>query len=204
MSSKPRHNPNASSEIDHYIYALPAWSKKICEKLRSIVLRSDPAIIEDWKWGPNYYLDGMVCGFAAHQKFVNFVFFQGALLKDKKKVLVRNEGTLHNRHLKFTDAKEINEDLLLEYLFEAIDNNKKGKKLLITKDKTVDVPADVKKNFLLFGVQKKFDALNYSRRKEIILYINDAKKAETRQRRIDKAIEVLKKKPTKYGDTNYE
>jgi len=201
---KAKHNPNAAAEIDNYIYSLPPWSKKICEKLRSIALKCDPAIIEDWKWGPNYFLDGMVCGFAGHKKFVNFVFFQGALLRDKKKVLIKNEGTLHNRHITFTDVKEINEDLLLEYLFEAIDNNKKGEKLLITKDKTVAIPADIKKTLSQFGVLKNFENLTYSRRKEIILYINEAKKTETRQRRIDKAIEVLKKKPTKYKNTNYE
>lgn len=193
MSSAAKHNVNASSEIDNYIDSLPTWSKNICQKLRSIALRSDPAIIEDWKWGPNYYLNGMVCGFAAHKKFVNFVFFQGSLLKDKKKLLIRNPNTLHNAHFKFTDAKEINEDLLLEYIFEAIDNNKKGKKLVAAKDKTVAVPAPIKKTFSQYGVLKNFENLNYARRKEIILYIKDAKKEETRQRRTNRAIEVLKK-----------
>jgi uncharacterized protein YdeI (YjbR/CyaY-like superfamily) len=188
-----KHHPNASTEIDQYISSLPAWSKKICEKLRKIALASDAEIIEDWKWGPNYYLNGMVCGFAAHKKFVNFVFFQGALLKDKKKLLIRNPNTLHNTHFKFTDIKEINEELLLEYIFEAIDNNKKGKKLAVAPDKTVKVPAPIKNVFMQRGVWKNFEGLNYARRKEMILYINDAKREETRLRRIDRAVELLKK-----------
>ena len=191
---KQKHNPNASGEIDNYIATLPAWSKKICEKLRSIALKSDEAIIEDWKWGPNYYCNGMVFGFAAHQKFVNFVFFKGVLLKDKKKILVQNSVALNTRHIKFSDVTEINEDLLLEYIFEAIDNNKKGKKLLINKDKTVVITADVKKAFSQSGVLISFGNMNYSRRKDFMFYINAAKKPETRIRRIDKVIAVLKKK----------
>lgn len=188
-----KHNVNATVEIDKYIDALPPWSKQICEKLRRIILSSDPALIEDWKWGPNYYLSGMVCGFAAHKHFVNFVFFQGALLKDNKKLLIRNPNALHNAHFKFTDAKDIDEEILLEYIFEAIDNNAKGKKLIAAKDKTVIIPPVIKKAFSKCGVLKNFDGLNYARRKEIILYINDAKKEETRLRRIDRAVEVLKK-----------
>jgi uncharacterized protein YdeI (YjbR/CyaY-like superfamily) len=192
--AKTKHNTNASVEINKYIDALPAWSKSICKKLRNIAIKADTSMIEDWKWGPNYYCEGMVCGFAAHQKFVNFVFFQGALLKDKRKVLIQNGGSLHNRHIKITDVKDIDEDLLLEYLIESIDNNKKGKKLLVTKDKTVTVPADVKKAFSLSNVLNNYEQMSFSHRKEYMLWINDAKKEETRTKRINKAIEVLKKK----------
>jgi hypothetical protein len=181
--AKTKHNPNASVEIDTYIEALPAWSKKICNKLRGIALKADTSIIEDWKWGPNYYCHGMLCGFAAHQKFVNFVFFQGALLKDKKKILKHNEGSLHNRHIKYTDVKEIDEDVLLAYLFEAIDNNTKGNKLLVTKDKTILIPADVKKVFSLHGVLKIFENMTFSRRKEYMFWINSAKREVTRTQR---------------------
>ncbi|HKC67028.1 MAG TPA: YdeI/OmpD-associated family protein [Bacteroidia bacterium] len=192
--AKTKHNPNASVEIDNYIAALPAWSKKICQKLRIIALQADKEIIEDWKWGPNYYCKGMVCGMAAHQKFVNFVFFQGALLKDKKKVLKKHEGTLHNRHIRYTDVSQVNEELLLEYLFEAIDNNKAGKKLLVTKSKVISIPADIKKSFSKQGVLKDFEDMNFSRRKEYMYWINSAKREETRTKRITTAIEMIRKK----------
>jgi uncharacterized protein YdeI (YjbR/CyaY-like superfamily) len=192
--AKTKHNPNASVEIDRYVEALPAWSKKICEKLRNIALKADASIIEDWKWGANYYCDGMLCGFAAHQKFVNFVFFQGALLKDKKKILKQNEGSLHNRHIRYTDVKEINEDVLLVYLFEALDNNKKGNRLLVTKDKTIPIPADVKKVFLQHGVLENYENMNFSRRKEYMYWINSAKREETRTKRINLSVEMVRKK----------
>ena len=191
--AKTKHNPNASVEIDKYIEALPVWSKKICQKLRSIALKADTGIIEDWKWGPNYYCDGMLCGIAAHRKFVNFVFFQGALLKDKKKILKHHEGTLHNRHLRYKDVKEVDEDVLLEYLFESVDNNKAGKKLIITKDKTVAVPTDVKKAFSQHGILKDYEGMIFSRRKDYMFWINSAKREETRTKRINEAIDMIRK-----------
>src|SRR5437868_22176 len=175
-----KHDAEASLKIDEYFASLPPWSKKICERLRQIVLKSDAKIIEDWKWGPNFYCNGMVCGMAAFNKHVNFVFFQGVLLKDKRKILIANEGTLHNRHLRFTDVKEIDEEILLEYLLEAVENNNKGKKLLQTKIKIVEIPVDVKKIFKKEGVLNYFKKLSFSHRKEYILWITDAKKAETR------------------------
>lgn len=187
----PKHIADAPLKIDEYIASLPDWSARICVRLREIVLKSDPKLIEDWKWGPNYYLEGMVCGFAGFQKFVNFVFFQGAQLKDKKKILLSNPGTLHNRHLRISDVREIDEELLLTYLIEAIDINKKGKKLINSTDKTVVVAGDIKKEFKAAGLLGYFENLAYSHRKEYIRWIEEAKKPETRANRIAKAIEKL-------------
>lgn len=190
----PKHMADASVKIDEYIASLPDWSARICRRLREIVLKSDQKLIEDWKWGPNYYLDGMVCGFAGFQKFVNFVFFQGAQLKDKKKILLSNPGTLHNRHIKIYDVKEIDEDLLLSYLIEAIDTNKKGTKRIGVTDKTIAVALDIKKEFKAAGMLDYFESLAYSHRKEYIRWIEEAKKTETRTNRITKSIEKLSAK----------
>lgn len=177
--------------IDEGISKMKPFAQAICKKLRKLILSSDAEMIEDWKWGPNYYLDGMVCGFWGFDKHVTFTFFQGVLLKDKKKILLHNPGNVHNRHLKFTDTKEINEETILEYLFEAIDNNRKGLKIKEAKDKTVEIPVDVKKSFKTAKVLSYFETLAYSHRKEYMMWINDAKKEETRLKRINQAIEKL-------------
>jgi hypothetical protein len=51
----------------------------------------------------------------------------------------------------------------------------------------VTVPADLAKALGAKG-RKQFDALSYTRRKEYVRSIEEAKAAETRQRRIDKAV----------------
>jgi len=183
-----KHVADASLKITEYIDTLPDWSQKICKRLRTIILKCDPKLIEDWKWGPNYFLEGMVCGYAGFKNHVGISFFRGALLKDKKKLLHANPGSIHTWGLKFTDVKDINEDIILEYVIEAIDLNKKGKKVIVPKDRTVEVAKDIKKEFKLAGVLTYFETLAYSHKKEYIMWIEDAKKEETRMSRIEKAI----------------
>lgn len=192
--AKVKHNPDAPALIDEGISQMEPFAQKICKKLRKIILSADPEIIEDWKWGPNYYLNGMVCGFWGFKKHASLVFFQGSLLKDEKKILIANPGNVHNRHIKYTDVKQIDEELVLEYLFEAIDNNRKDIKITAAKDKTVIVPDDVKKSFKLAKVLTYFESLAYSHRKEYMMWIMDAKKIETRLKRINQAIEKLASK----------
>lgn len=58
-------------------------------------------------------------------------------------------------------------------------------------ERTVDVPTDFAAAMRKAGVRKAFDALSYTNRREQVRLIEDAKKPETRQRRIDAAIEKL-------------
>jgi hypothetical protein len=58
-------------------------------------------------------------------------------------------------------------------------------------ERTVDVPADFAKAMRAAGVRKAFDALAYTHRKEHVRAIEEAKKPETRQRRITAAIAKL-------------
>ncbi len=197
--AKVKHNANASFLIDAGISELEPFIQIICKRLRQLILSSDKAIIEDWKWGPNYYLNGMVCGYWGFKKHVSFVFFQGALLKDKKKILQQNPGNVHNRHIKYTDVSQIDDETILNYLFEAIDNNKKGHILKETKDKTIEISTDVKKQFKLAKVFEYFESLAFSHRKEYIQWIESAKKLETRTKRIEQTIKKLQEKQGLHG-----
>lgn len=190
--AKVKHNPEAPVLIDEYIGSMEPFAKAICTRLRSLVLSADPELIEDWKWGPNYYKNGMVCGFAAFKKKVNFVFFQGALLKDRKKIFSNDEMAVKTRTLQFTDVKQVNENLLLEYIFEAIDNNSKGLKVKIPKDRVVVIPADIKKALNKAGVLKTFEAMTFSKKNFFVVWINQAKREETRVKRIEQCIRSLK------------
>ena len=64
---------------------------------------------------------------------------------------------------------------------------------LDTAPRVLEVPADLKK---ALGREKKakeiFEGLSYSRKQRLVLPIEDAKTPETRQRRVDKAISMLR------------
>jgi hypothetical protein len=60
--------------------------------------------------------------------------------------------------------------------------------------RVIEVPAELKKAFKTEKDAKdNFEKLSYTHRKEYVTWINEAKKEETRQNRIVKAIEMLKK-----------
>jgi hypothetical protein len=61
-----------------------------------------------------------------------------------------------------------------------------------TAERTVDVPEDFAAALTEAGLREAFDKLAYSHRREHVQAINDAKKPETRQRRIGKALEMLR------------
>ena len=58
----------------------------------------------------------------------------------------------------------------------------------------VDVPADLAKAMKAAGVRDAFDRLAFSHRKEHVRAVEEAKKPETRQRRIERCIEQLQAK----------
>ena len=191
MTAKVKHNPNAKLLIDDSISKAEPFAKLICKKLRAIIFKAEPTIIEDWKWDPNYNSNGMVCGFWYFKSHVTFTFYQGALLKDKYKILKSNPGNLHNRHIKYTDVKEVDEKILIEYIKEAVKNNSKGIKLTEAKDKTVVIPDDFRKILTKNKFLKNFETMSYSKRKDYVLWVEGAKQEETRIKRINLAVEKI-------------
>lgn len=64
-----------------------------------------------------------------------------------------------------------------------------------TEPRVVEVPSDLKKAFKAEKDAKAFfDMLSYTHQREYVSYINEAKKVETRERRIAQTIEMLKKR----------
>ncbi len=59
--------------------------------------------------------------------------------------------------------------------------------------RTLEVPAQFKDAMKKEGVIPLFDGLSYTHRKEYCRWITEAKKEETRLRRLEKAVEMLKK-----------
>jgi hypothetical protein len=64
---------------------------------------------------------------------------------------------------------------------------------LDTDERTVDVPKDLAVALKKAGATEAFDRLAFTHRKEHVRAIEEAKKPETRARRVEKAVEMLKK-----------
>jgi hypothetical protein len=60
-------------------------------------------------------------------------------------------------------------------------------------ERTLDVPAEFQKLLKREGLLPFFERLSYTHRKEYCRWINEAKKEETRLRRLAKSVEMLRK-----------
>lgn len=62
-------------------------------------------------------------------------------------------------------------------------------------ERTVDVPSELSRALKrVKGARARFDALSYTRRKEYAVLVRDAKKEETRERRIQRILDALRSK----------
>lgn len=181
---------DATGKVLAYIDALPDWSKKICTKLRQIILAADPDLVEEWKWGPHYAAGGMVCGYGAFQKHIKLTFFNGSGMNDPKGLFNHCVDNEFSRSMKFVDEKEIDAKTLTAYIKESVVVNKKGFKRQV-KDKTLETPEDLLK---ALATNKKaaqfFDGLSYGYKKEFVEHITTAKQDNTRVARIVKVVDL--------------
>jgi len=196
--------PDAGKRIDEYIASVPDFAKPICRKLRAVVRKADPGIVEDWKWGPNFNKQGMVCGFGAFKAHVTFTFFKGSHLKDPKKILAGcSDDNAHNRSIKFTRVDDVDEKTLAAFVREAAALNVKGVRVEARRAE-IPLPADLRKALSENAAARKyFDGLTPGYRREYIEWVVQAKRPETRLQRIETTVRQCRGKKTlhfKYRD----
>ena len=95
------------------------------------------------------------------------------------------------RQWRFSDADKLDKDLLLSYIKEAIQNQKEGKEIKPEK-KPLIIPDELKEalasDTLLY---EAFETLNPGKQKEYAEYIEEAKREETKMKRLDKIKPVI-------------
>jgi uncharacterized protein YdeI (YjbR/CyaY-like superfamily) len=150
---------------------------------------------EECKWGkPCYTLDGtnvvIIQGF---KEYVALGFFQGALLKDPKKLLVQLGQVQAARVMKFTSAKEIaaKTTTIKAYMREAVAAAKAGRKVE-TKPRELPVPPELAAKFRKDPRFKRaFEALTPGRQRGYLYHFTGAKQSATRTARIEKAMPAI-------------
>ena len=75
---------SASALIDAKINELGDWRGKMLAKVRAIIHKADPEIVEEWKWmgTPVWSHGGIVCTGETYKNVVKMTFAKGAALKD--------------------------------------------------------------------------------------------------------------------------
>lgn len=164
--------------------------------LHSII--STTELTETIKWNaPIYELNGKkVMGLGAFKHHFGIWFFNGVFLKDEQKLLVNaQEKTKGLRQMRFTSINDINKNHVLAYVKEAIENQKLGKELKPERHKKETIIPLELKNLLSKDMRFKssFNALTPYKQREYCDYISEAKRAETKQSRLEKITGMISK-----------
>lgn len=161
--------------------------------LRKVFLKT--SMTETIKWGiPTYTVKNKnVAAIAAFKNHCAIWFYQGALLQDPLKVLINaQEGkTQALRHWRFKVGSTINESDILAYLEEAIENEKNGLRVKIAK-KPLVIPNELDEVLIRNNLKERFKGLKLSVKREFCDFIAQAKQANTKKRRIDKILPMIK------------
>ncbi len=184
-----------SQKVDTFIAEQTKWKEKL-QQLRAVFQKTE--LKEEVKWGkPTYTLDGkMVAAMADFKNHMALWFHQGIFLKDKHNKLINaQEGvTKALRQWRFKEEDEIDSNLVLEYIKEAIANAAAGKEVKKAVKKEVSIP-QIFKSALAEDedLHKCFHSLTPGRQKEYAEYIGEAKREATQESRLEKCRELIKK-----------
>jgi uncharacterized protein YdeI (YjbR/CyaY-like superfamily) len=151
---------------------------------------------EERKWGqPTYTLDGKnIVILQCFKEYFALGFFQGALLKDPKKLLVQLGQVHAGRVMKFTSAKEITAKAatIKAYVREAIAVEKAGLRMKPKKTSDYPVPEELTERFRKDPRFKRaFEALTPGRQRSYLYHFASAKQSATRRARIEKAMPAI-------------
>jgi len=183
----------SAGSAEEFLENAPSWSKELGQ-LREILLSTE--LDETIKWGTLVYCRNgrNIVGINGFKNYFGLWFFQGALLKDPRQRLMNaQEGrTKAQRQWRFQSAKEIDRKLILSYVKEAIALADDGKEIKPDRDKPIEIPSELelalRKNT---KARQSFEAMSKSCRREYAEYISEAKKPETRQRRLKKIMPMI-------------
>lgn len=164
------------------------WQNEL-EFLRAIIQRTE--LVETRKWGGEVYTlnNGNVLMIGAFKNYVSIWFYNGVFLKDPYQVLVNSQDgkTKALRHWQFTSVEEMEEDKIMKYIQEAIENEKQGLKWTPEKSDEIEIPEILGKEFNSDEVFKKaFDDLTPFKQKEYVEHIDSAKREATKMSRLEK------------------
>jgi len=179
--------------VDEYILNAEN-GKEILIVLREILLTAE--LQETVKWGAPVYTinDKNVVGIAAFKSYVGLWFYNGSFLKDEAGVLINaSEGvTKALRQWRFTSVDEIDDQLILKYVNEAIQNQKQGKEMKPDRSKPVVIPDELTEVFNEDSeLEHCFNRFKQGRQREFADFVSGAKQTETRKARIQKIIPLI-------------
>lgn len=180
--------------VDAYIAKSQPFARPILEYLRDVVHSACPDVVEEMKWSmPHFTHHGMMAGMAAFTEHCTFGFWKAKLIMEQDEM--SREAMGHFGCIRSLDDLPPRRSLA-GYVKKAAKLNETGVKVprkpRAKVARPVTVPSDLA---AALGRSRKarvaFESFSPSHQREYVEWITEAKRPETRERRLATTIEWL-------------
>ena len=180
--------------IDAYIERAAPFARPILAHARALVHQACPQVEETIKWGmPTFvHAGGILCGMAAFKQHASFGFWKHALVVGEGEP--RDGMGSYGKMLSLDDfpAKKI----VLAHIRKAMKLNEEGVKMPAARKAASKLPPEMPEDLVAAlnkdkAAKATFDAFPPSCRREYIEWIVEAKREETRAKRLAQTVEWL-------------
>jgi len=177
--------------IDSYIENSAEFARPILTHLREIVHAGCPDVEEGWKWSfPHFMHHGVLCSMASFKAHCAFGFWKSSLVLDGP-----GDEEAMGQFGRITSLKDLpGKRAMIAYVKKAAALNEAGIKVQRTTKApaALKIPADLA---AALNANRKaldtFDAFSTSHKREYVEWITEAKREETRAKRLEQAIAML-------------
>jgi uncharacterized protein YdeI (YjbR/CyaY-like superfamily) len=196
---------NLDPRIDRYIAEAPEFARPILMHLRQLVHSACPQVEETIKWNmPFFTHQGMVCHMAAFKAHSSLGFWNRQLIAARYPDFESISGDGMGQFGRLRSVKDLPKDsAIMKYVREAVRLNEAGVKKPARDPKARKAEPKVPLE-LIRGLKTSkaaadtFMEFSPSHRREYIEWIAEAKRPETRAKRVATAIEWLAEGKTRH------
>ena len=181
--------------IDAYIEKAAPFARPILRRIRKAIHAGCPHVEETIKWGmPAFEYEGPLCGMAAFKAHATLGFWKASLLRKGKALPAPATEKAMGQFGRIASVADLpSERTLITLVRRAAALNEKGVKVPRARKQKAALPAprDLKTALRKNGALRAFQGLSPSHRREYVEWILEAKRDETRSRRIKTAVEWI-------------
>ena len=124
----------ASELISKRIVDLGDWRGKTLSRMRTLIKKADPDVVEEWKWvkptrpgTPVWSHDGIICTGESYKSVVKLTFAKGASLEDPAKLFNSSLDGNVRRAIDIHEGEKVDESAFTALIRQAVALNRSGK-----------------------------------------------------------------------------
>ena len=120
---------SASELITKRIAELADWRGETLGRMRTLIKKADPDVIEEWKWKgtPIWSHDGIICTGESYKSVVKLTFAKGASLQDPARLFNSSLEGNTRRAIDIHEGEEVDASAFKALVRQAVAFNSLGK-----------------------------------------------------------------------------